>query len=408
MARSKIIGAVEVGTAKAVVLVAELSGESMTIIGMGQSTMTGMRKGEVMDLHSVSNCVHAALMSAERTAAAKIEEVYCSLSGAHVQGFRHPGVTTISSNEGTVGKRDMERAVENARNKVLEPGRVYLHHVMNGYLLDGYPVDNPLGRSGSHLEVRYWHITGSEGQLRDHLDILSGYNLEVEDFMVDSLASGTLLAEDEEKRQGVLVLDIGKGTSDYVLYRGRRVLQTGVIPVGGEHITNDLSLGLRIKSKYAENLKLRAGRAMVEKNDRSDKVPLVGDYMIGDRLIPRVSVNKIIHARLEELFIILKNRLGSSLTRQNLPGGVILTGGVSQTEGILELAELTLDVAVNSGQCPDWVRMKELRGPEYATVLGLLYSALHDQQGRPEERMSAAALSQPRGGLFRKMANLFG
>lgn len=407
MARSKIIGALEIGTSKAVALVAELSGESMTIIGKGQCTMDGMRKGEIMDLNAVSPCVHAALMAAERNAGAEIEDIYCSLSGPHLRGFRHTGMTAINSSEGVVTRRDMEEAMKNARSKALGEGRVYLHHVMNGYLLDGYMVSNPLNRRGKYLEVCYWHITGEEGQLKDHMDIIYGYQLDVTDFMVDSLASGTLLAADEEKRQGVLVLDMGKGTSDYVLYRGRRAVQTGVIPVGGEHVTNDLGLGLRIKSKFAENLKLRAGRAMVEKEDRNEKVALVGDYSIGDRFIPRVSVTKIMHARLEELFVILKNRLGGALTRQNLPGGIILTGGVSHTPGIEQLAEVTLDVPVQLGQCPDWVRLKELREPEYATVLGLLYSALHDQQGRREDRISVEP-SERRGGLLRKMAHIFG
>ncbi|MEX0330006.1 MAG: cell division protein FtsA [Puniceicoccaceae bacterium] len=381
MSRSKIVGAIEIGTSKVVVLVAEMTdGRSMNIIGRGQSTNSGMKKGEIVDLRSVSDCTHAAIMSAERTAGAQIEHVYLSLSGTHLWGFRHAGATAISGSENIVTQSDIKRAVDNAKSKVLEPGEVYIHHIRSGFILDGQPVLNPISREGSHLEVQYWHVVADEQKVKDHIMVVNGFGLDVNDIVISSLASGSLLATEEEKRQGVLVVDIGKGVTDFALYKGRRIAQTGVIPVGGDHVTNDLGLGLRVKSKLAENLKVRCARAMVQKEDRTQKVPLVGDLNIGDSFHSQLTINKITHARLEELFIILKNRLGSALTRQNLPGGIILTGAVSKTPLIADLAEVTLDVPVALGQSPDWVRHEELREPEYATVLGLLYNALHDQK----------------------------
>lgn len=404
MSRSKIVGAIEIGTSKVVVLVAEMSGgRSMNIIGRGQSTNSGMKKGEITDIRTVSDCTHAAIISAERSAGIKIEHVYLSLSGAHLWGFRHPGATTISSSGNVVTELEVRRAEENAKSKMLEPGEVYIHHIKNGFLLDGKPVENPLARQGSHLEVQYWHVVADEKKVRDPIMVINGFGLDVNDIVVSSLASGSLLATDEEKRQGVLVVDIGKGTTDYVLYRGRRAVQTGVIPVGGDHVTNDLSLGLRVKTKFAEGLKKRAAKAMVQKEDRNEKVPLVGDLSIGDSFHSQLSINKITHARLEELFIILKNKLGSALTRQSLPCGVILTGGVSKTPLIADLAEITLDVQVSLGQSPVWVRLPELREPEYATVLGLLFNALHDQ--RAEEQGRSA---KPEGRWLKKVAGLFG
>jgi cell division protein FtsA len=405
MSRSKIVGAIEVGTSKVVVLVAEMSdGRSMNIIGRGQSTNAGIKKGEIVDIRSVSDCTHAAILAAERSAGAQIEHVYLSLSGGHISGFRHPGATTISSSGNVVTAMDIRRAVENAKSKVLDPGSVYIHHIQNGYLLDGKPVENPLSRQGSHLEVQYWHVVADENKVKDHILVINGFGLDVNDIVLSSLASGSLLATSEEKRQGVLVVDIGKGTTDYVLYRGRRAVQTGVIPVGGDHITNDLGLGLRVKTKLAEGLKKRSAKAMVQKEDRTQKVPLVGDLSIGDSFHSLLTINKITHARLEELFIILKNKLGSSLSRQNLPCGVILTGGVSNTPLIADLAEVTLDVPVTLGQSPDWVRNTELREPQYATVLGLLYNALHDQRNEESEGKS----SKSQGRWLRKVTSLFG
>jgi cell division protein FtsA len=351
----------------------------------------------------VSDCPRVAILGGEPSPETKIEHVYLSLSGNHLWGFRHAGATTISSSGNSVTEADIARAVENARSKALEPGEVYIHHIRNGFILDGRPVENPLGRQGSHIGVQYWHVVADEQKVKDHIMVINGFGLDVNDIVVSSLASGSLLASDEEKRQGVLVLDIGKGTTDFVLYRGRRPVQTGVIPVGGDHVTNDLALGLRVKPKLAEGLKKRAAKAMVQKDDRNHREPLVGDLSIGDSFHSQLTINKITHARLEELFIILKNKLGSALTRQSLPGGVILTGGVSKTPLIAELAEVTLDVPVALGQSPDWVRHAELREPEYATVLGLLYNALHDQQSGDRSRAA-----KPQGRWLRRVTGFFG
>jgi cell division protein FtsA len=402
MSWTSIIGAVEIGTSKVVVLVAEVSEVgSMNIIGRGQSTNIGMRKGSILDIESVSNCTHAAIMNAEKSAGRQIERVFLSMTGDHLWGFRNSGVTAINTHGNIVTEADIERAVENAKSKDLEPGEVYIQHIRIGFRLDGQLCDNPLGREGSQLEVAYFHVVGDEQILKEHISIINGFGLEVNDIVISSIASGSLLATDEEKRQGVLVVDIGKGTTDFVLYRGRRAVYTGVIPVGGDHITNDLALGLRTKQKLAEGLKKRAAKAMVTKDDREQLVSLIGDLTIGDTVFPLLSVNKITHARLEELFIILKNRLGSELSRQNLPAGVILTGGVSRTPLITELAEQILDVPVARGESPDWVRHEELRGPEYATVLGLLYNALHDAHRKPVQ-------GKARRGWFGKMQEIFG
>jgi len=404
MSRSKIVGAIEIGTSKVVVLVAEMAdGRSMNIIGRGQSTAAGMKKGEIVDIRSVSDCAHAAIMAAERDAGKQIEHVYLSLSGSHLWGFRNAGATAITGTDGIVSGTDILRAAENAKSRGLEPGEVYIHHIRSGFILDGKLVENPVAREGSHLEVQYWHVAADEQKVKDQIMVVNGFGLDVNDIVISSLATGSLVATEEEKRQGVLVVDIGKGVTDYVLYKGRRVVQTGVIPVGGDHITNDLSLGLRVKSKLAESLKKRNACAMVQKEDRTKKVPLVGDLSIGDSFHSQLTINKITHARLEELFIILKNRMGSALTRQNLPCGMILTGGVSRTPMIQELAEVTLDVPVALAQSPDWVRNSELQEPEYATVLGLLYNALHDQK---ENRSDDG--NTPKKTWFRKVTGLFG
>jgi cell division protein FtsA len=404
MSASKIIAGVEIGTSKTVVLVGEINqGRALNIIGMGECTTVGMSKGEIQDLRSVSDCVHAAILSAEKNAATQIDGVYLSKSGASLTGMSCSGVTSVSSMDGVVSRRDVHRACTNAKEKSLPPGRIYVHHIRTGYMVDGEPTPNPVGCMGSKLEALYWHVHGDERAISNHIHVINGFSLDVEDMIISSIASGTILTTEAEKRQGALVIDIGSGTTDYALYRNGKVQRTGVIPVGGDHITNDLSLGLRISRKMAENLKLREGKAILDKNDKNDAVLLLGDLTIGDRPIPRNSINKIIHARMEELFMIMKNRLGSFLSPQQLPGGIVITGGTSRLPHIEILAEETLGVSARIATSPAWVAKGELQDPEYACALGLLHYGLYGQQTEEDAYAREAVESKGWFGKIKKI-----
>lgn len=403
MSAHSIIGAIEIGTSKVAVLVGEIvNGRRLNIIGLGESTSIGVKKGEIVDLRAASDCTHAAILSAEKSAGCSIEGVYLATTGSHLEGFNNSGVVTVEHADNWVTKNDLERASLNARSKALPPGRVYIHHIKSGYVLDGRPVSNPLEMQGQRLESNYWHVHGDERKVADQLHVINGFGLEVEDMVVSSIASGCMVATDEEKEAGVLVVDIGQGSTDYVLYRNKHIVRTGAIPVGGDHFTNDLSLGLRVSYKHAESLKHRYGKAVVDRADRHESVMLVGDLMIGDRPIPRMAIYKILHSRADELFVILKNKLGSLLSAQNLPGGVIITGGGSRLGELETLAEAVLGVPVRKGRNPEWVRHEQLREPEFSGVLGLLYYGLSAQ--RHDEPPPEAARA---GGWISKMAGIF-
>lgn len=401
MQRSKIIGAVEIGTSKVVVLIGEVvGGRALNIVGRGQSTSAGIKKGEIHDLRALSDCAHAAICAAEKSAAAQIEGVYLSQSGRHLQAFANSGTVGVSDPDGFVMPDDLRRATEDAKAKALPPGRAYIHHIRSSYLLDGQPVESPLHLKGSRLEVGYWHIHGDERRLADYLHVINGCGLPVEDMIVSSIASGSMVTTEEEKQHGVLVVDIVGGTTDFVLYKDGCIRRTGVIPVGGDHLTNDLALGLRVNWKHAESLKLRHGKALPERTDKSEMVMLVGDLMIGDRPVPKLAIARVLQARVEEIFKIIVNRLGSAVSPQNLAGGVILTGGSSRLPLIDKAAEQVFGVDCRLGRNPEWVSHEELREPEYSTALGLLYYGLRNQkrEDAPETR---------RSGLFSRMADIF-
>ena len=398
-----VIGAVEIGTSKIVVLVGEVvGGRQLNIIGLGQSTANGVRKGEIFDLRAASACTHAALLAAEKSAGAQIEGVYLAITGGHLDGFSNHGMVTVEDADNWVRLGDIKRAADNAKSKALRAGRLYIHHVRSGYVLDGRSCREPLAMQGSRLESHYWHVHGDERKLADSVHVINGFSLQVEDMVAAGIASGSMVATEEEKEAGVLVVDIGCGTTDYVLYRHGNILRSGVIAVGGDHFTNDLSLGLRISYKHAESLKLRYGKAVIDRNDRGETVMLVGDLMIGDRPIPRLAIDKILHARADELLRILQNKLGSLVSPQNLPGGVILTGGGSRLPALDTLGESVLGVPVRPGRNPDWVAHPQLREPEFSSVLGLLYYGLTAQ--RSDHRHQASARS---GGWISKFAGIF-
>lgn len=399
MTYNKVIGAVEIGTSKVVVLVGELVGDKgLNIIGQGEATTVGVKKGEIVDFRAASDCTHAALQAAERNAGATIEAVYLSQTGGHLKGFYNRGVVPVSAPDNIVNEIDIQRAVNEAKCKKLPTGRVYIHHIHNGDHLDGRAVTNPYMMQGEKLEVGYWHVHGDEHKVRDHIHVINGFGLEVEDMIISSIASGSMMAREVEKENGVLVVDIGRGTTDYVLYRAGRILRTGVICIGGDHITNDLSLGLRITPQHAEEFKKKLGKARIDPTDKNEKVWLFGDLTIGERAIPKLAIYKIITARIEELFGILKQELGGALSRDRVAAGVILTGGTSRLPGIVDVASSGLGVEARLGNNPKWVLREDLRGPEYSCALGLLYYGLNSQR--------SGDVAEGKKGFVQKVAKL--
>ncbi len=394
---SQIIGAIEIGTSKVVVLVGEIvKGQNLNIIGVGQSSSKGIKKGEIVDFKSASACTHAAIMAAERNAGTQIETVSLAQTGRHLRGFFNTGSVRVTDSENLVSQADINRSISEAKSKQLPPGRLYIHHIQNPFLLDGHTVSAPFKMRGERLEVGYWHVHGDERNVSDAIHVINGFGLKVQDIILSSIASGCMVASEAERENGSIVIDIGCGSTDYAIYRERYIVKTGVIPVGGDHLTNDLSLGLRIDRKNAEKLKLKFGKALFDRNEKSDKIWLIGDLTIGDRMIKRRALHQIINARIEELFLIIKKQVGELLNPKDLAAGAIITGGTSRLSGIDLLAANVLGVGARLAENPSWVR-EDLRGPEFSTPLGLLYYALTS----PE----ANKVIKKQRGLFKRMLN---
>jgi len=399
ISKTRLIGAVEIGTSKVAVLVGELSrGRTLNIVGLGSCQSRGVIKGSVVDYKEASTCTHAALQAAEERAGVPIEDVYLAQTGGHLEGFYNEAAVNVAAADNCVSPLDIDTVCRLAKAKELPEGRAVVHHIRRPFRLDGRLVPDPEHLVGRRLEAGYWTVHGSEAKIGDHIHVITGFNLRVEELILSSLASGMMVTTAEERQHGVLVLDIGCGITDFVLYRDGVAHVTGVVPVGGDHFTNDLSLGLRLTQGQAEKIKLHFGSALPRARDKAEKVWLNGDYSIGDRQFPRASIEQITVARARELLEVVRSKLGPAFAPEQVPAGVILTGGAARLPGFEEAAAKVFGIPGRLGEAPAWVS-DELRDPGYSTVLGLLYYGLQAQA----EQASAAHRT---GGLFRNIKRM--
>lgn len=394
--RGRIVGAVEIGTGKIAVLVGEIArGRGLNIIGVGLAPSRGVMKGEVVDYKAASEAAHHALEMAEKKAGARLEEVWLAQTGSHLDGFYNEASVNVKSADNTVTQLDIATVCDLAKEKELPAGRTRIHEIRRPFRLDGRVVTDPEHLSGQRLDVGYWIVHGQESKVSDNIHVVGGYHLEVRELVLSSLASGSLLTTPEERVHGALVLDIGKGITDYVLYRDGHVLATGTLPVGGEHVTNDLALGLRVTTAQAEMLKLRHGRGAVQTRDKSEKVWLNGDMSFGDRQLSKTAIETIAAARLSEIFEIIQKKLGTKLSAEHCGAGVVLTGGTARLPGIEEAASRVFGLPARRGEAPGWVK-DELKDPMFSTVLGVFQFGLRSMSDQlvPARRKPAGVLSQ--------------
>ena len=399
---SKIIGAVEIGTSKAKALVGEVSEDgSLSIVGMASRPNEGMRKGEIVDFRKAAAAVHAALEEAEKMSGTTVDSVYLAQTGAHLNGQMLRGSAFVASSDNRVAVDDLNRASSEAKMRQPETGRTYVHHVRTPIVLDQKVVDDPVGMLGKKIDVGYWSIDGDDQAIRSALHVISNYSLEVDDLILSSIASATMVAGPDLRRAGSLVIDLGAGVTDLVVYRQGYVAYTGVIPVGGDHVTGDLSMGLRILEPYAEKLKIEHGKASPDPSDDGEDIWIIGNKTIGDRSVSRRAISDVIHVRVVELFEIIRKELGSLLDEKELRGGILLTGGASKMPGIEQVASKVLGLPVRKAGFPPGIE-PELAQPENATVMGLLHYGMHDHNLPGQKRDEAQT------GFLGKLASTLG
>jgi cell division protein FtsA len=396
--KSRIIGAVEIGTSKVAVLIGEMAqGRSVHLIGFGECQSHGVIKGAVADFKAASDAAHSALLAAEQSASVKVDEIYLAQTGGHLEGFYNQASVSVSSADNMVSQLDIDTVCRLAKAKALPEGRMVVHHIRRPFQLDGRLVGaNPEHLVGQRLDVGYWTVHGQENKIADNIHVIRGFNVRVGELILSSLATGTMLTSLQDRQNGTLVIDVGAGTTDFVLYRDGAPHLTGVVPVGGSHLTNDLALGLRVTEGQAEKLKLRHGRGTVAVRDKSERVWLNGDFAIGDRQFPKQAIETITAARTWELLEVVKKKLGPAFDPERCAAGVILAGGTAKLPGLTEAAGKVFGVHATIGEMPGWVDEK-LRDPRLCTVLGLLHYGLQSRTERVPVRRASS------GGFIKKL-----
>lgn len=376
------IAAIDIGTHKTVVLVGQVVDRRVRLLGFGERRTDGVVKGVVQDLERLNDCVHHAVADAERSAGVALHDVYASVNGPMVDGERVKGMMPVPGRDRRVTAADVEAANISARRIEPPPGRLTLLYMRQPTLLDGKQVGNPVGMVGERLEVNFWRVTHEEGTLRQRIGMINGMSLHCRDFLLGSHAAGCSVVTEAEKRTGCLVIDFGAGTTSWILYYREHILCAGCIPVGGEHVTNDLCSALRVRREVAEDIKLRYASAVHRPEDAN--LTILKEGGSGDQQFNRGTINLVTSVRISELLEQLQqdiqNRMRGifgrdvELSPALLPSGVVLTGGASQLAGLSEATAAALRLSARLGVPA--TEAEALRKPEYACVLGMMAAAL--------------------------------
>jgi cell division protein FtsA len=393
----------DVGTTKICAICGDRAGEMMRIISVGMSPSHGLRKGIVVDMERAADSVKSAVNVVEDSIGVKVRSVFVGIAGGHIKGFDGHGAIAI---KGVVKEDDVERLLESASAVCVPVDREVLHVIPGGFRVDGdNGIRDPLGMSGERLEGRVHIVTGALTSVQNLIRCCEMAGLGVSDIVLEPLASADAVVRQEEKEKGVVLVDIGGGTTDIAIYREGILRHTAVLALGGNHLTNDLSVGLGIPAEEAERIKKVFGNIMAGMTDEGEGVE-VGDGNGGARRVPGKYIARFIEPRCEELMTLVKKEMdavgGGVRGRQGTQpfGGVVLTGGTSLLSGIDLMAKFILRLPVRIG-IPGGVGNSGLvSSPEYATGVGLLGYGL-EHQGSHADLWSEKTLTS--GGIFERM-----
>ena len=336
-----IIVGLEIGTSKVCAVVGELSpAGALNIIGVGQAKSRGVRKGEVTDPESAAEDVRNAIVEAEQMADVEIRSVYLGVTGAHVRGFTNRGVHPIVSSDREITREDVEDVIKNAKAINLPAEHYVLHAIRQHFLVDGQDgIVDPAGMFGSRLEVDMHVIRGHFNRLQNPIRIVKGLQLEVDAIVFNGLASALALLTSEQKELGTLVIDLGAGTTEYIVYAGGIIKHAGVLAVGGDHISNDLAWGIKVPLGRAESLKVDHGSACLEESAKGRTVTPENEHGLPGKSVNLEHLQRIMALRVEEILELIAQELGDAGQLNCLRSGVVICGGGAGIPGLRKVAE---------------------------------------------------------------------
>ena len=379
--KEKIIVGLDIGTTKVCAVVGEMVGRDINIIGMGKSPSSGMRKGAVVNIESTVEAIRHAVEEAAIMAECDISAVYVGISGGHIKGFNSHGITAIKGEEIIPG--DVDRVIEAASAIAAKPDRKTLHVIPQEFIVDEQEaIQNPLGMTGVRLEAKIHIVTGAMSSVDNIVKCCNKAGLSVCAIVLESMASGEAVLTPEEKELGCTLVDIGGGTTNLAIFKGNKIKYTFELPLGGQTITNDISIGLRTPSNEAEYIKLTHGTCLRENIKKDEQIDVSGMGGRESKKLSRDILVDIIEPRMDEMATILKNEIHSNGLENAFPSGVVLTGGTALLNGIEDIIESVFNVPVRMGTPYGIGGLKDVvNNPGFATGVGLvIYGSKNSSQ----------------------------
>ncbi|MBE0597194.1 MAG: cell division protein FtsA [Desulfuromonadales bacterium] len=380
--RENLIVGLDIGTTKICAIVGNLTEEGLDIVGIGTSPSKGMRKGVVINIEATVGAIRKALQEAELMAGCEIKTVFTGIAGGHIKGFNSQGVIAIKNRE--VNNDDIRRVIDAAKAIAIPMDREVIHILPQEFIIDDQDgIKEPLGMSGVRLEAKVHIVTGAVASAQNIIKSCNRANVDVADIVLEQLASAEAVLSPDEKELGVALIDIGGGTTDIAIYVDGAIKHTAVLSLGGNHLTNDIAVGLRTPMAEAEKIKHAYGcclTSMVGK-DETIEVPSVGGRE--PRVLSRQLLAEILEPRVEEIFTLVNREIVKSGFEELIASGVVITGGTSILPGMPELAEQIFNLPVRRGLPRDIGGLIDVvNSPVYATGVGLVKYGSRNLQSR--------------------------
>jgi cell division protein FtsA len=374
--KDNLVVGLDIGTTKICAIVGEVTDEGIDIIGIGTAPSTGLRKGVVINIASTVEAIRRAVKEAELMAGCEISTVYTGIAGGHIRGFNSHGIVAVK--DGEITPADVARVIDAAKAVAIPMDREVIHILPQEFIIDDQDgIKEPLGMSGVRLEAKVHIVTAAVTSAQNIIKCANRTGLNVQAIVLQQLASAEAVLTQDEKDLGVCLIDIGGGTTDLAIFSEGAIVHTSVLPLGGNHLTTDIALGIRTPQEEAETIKQRYGCALVEQVETNEmiEVPSVGGRK--PRSLSRQILCEIIEARVEEIFQLIREEIRNTAYEDLLASGVVLTGGTSQLPGIADIAEDVLGLPIRWG-VPKRIGglVDVVRSPCYSTGVGLvLYGA---------------------------------
>jgi len=402
---SSIIVGLEIGTSKVCAVVGELGADgALNIVGLGQSRSRGVRKGEIADAPSTEEDVRHAIVEAEQMADAEIRSVYLGVTGGHLRGFNNRGVHPVVSADREISEDDVQDVLKNAKAINLPAQNCVIHTIRQHFLVDGQDgIITPVGMLGSRIEVDVHVVHGNFNRLQNAIRTVKGLQLEVDAIVFNGLASSIALLTNEQKELGSVVIDIGGGTTDYIVYANGIIKHTGVLAIGGDHVSNDLAYGLKVPLSRAEQLKIEHGSNFLDEAPKGQTITISNDLGLPTKTLNLGHLRRIMSLRLEEIFQLVGQDLEQAGVLDYLRAGVFLCGGGARIPQIAQVAEQVLQMPVSIGKTNSISGLKSaLDQPEFATAIGLVKYGSFQHGKRAARSFLADGIKSTIGQFFRR------